>query len=629
VTNEPETALFPHLLQTKLAPPRKRSGAIERGELVNRLAATAALTTLTVVEAPAGWGKSTLLGQWLQATGRPERHAWFSLEETDNDPSIFWAYVVEAINRVEPGVGRGPARLLRAPGTTAVDHVVPSLLNALDQATDHITLVLDDYHLIGNDEIHYAMSFFVRHLPAVAHLAISTRTQPPLPIARLRTRGEVVELGIDDLRFTDEDARTLLERECGVALQPADVKLLHDRTEGWAAGLHLAALSLRGRPDLERLIDQFAGDDRLVVDYLMSEVLDRQPADIRQFLCRTAVLDRFCGPLCDAVTGETGSEATIERIEREQLFLIPLDNRRLWYRYHHLFGDLLRRELTRADPTLAVELHRRASAWFGDHDGPADAIKHAFLAGEARQAADLLSETYMYFLGEGQHDTVLGWFQQIPEDVIRSDGQLCMARALTLSMNGRLTDVEAWLVAAEQAPPVTAPLTGFFPSLEAAINLTRSTVQYSLGNVTEAERWSKRAHEVVPADGSEDRFLTSYVLGASAYRNGDLDTAVHWLERDAAWAEATGYHLLNVIALSHLGLIRVLQGRTGLARRLVTKGLAVSEAHGLDEHTSSALLHLVDGQLRTLRAGQRTPDPYRRPPDLEPGGASARQHRRR
>ena len=329
------------VLASKLRPPPGRPGAVTRQALLGRLSEDHSWVRLVVVSAPAGWGKTCLLRDWrLADTGSGT--AWMSVDEGDNDPVRFWAHVIAGVTGVSAGFGAAASRVLTAPGAVGLDAVLPMLVNELAVLPVPVTLVFDDYHLVFSQEVLRSVAFLVEHLPAGVRLALAARADPELPLARLRARGELLEIRADDLRFTEDETAALLNGTMGLALAPADIRALQQRTEGWAAGLHLVGLSLRGRPEPSEFIRAFAGDDRQIVDYLLAEVLDGLPAEVCAFLLRTSVLDRLSGPLCDAVAGCEEAQRILEEMERSNLFLVRLDTRRHWYRYHHLFGDLLR-----------------------------------------------------------------------------------------------------------------------------------------------------------------------------------------------------------------------------------------------------------------------------------------------
>src|SRR5664279_706062 len=364
------------LLETKLHVPRRRRGLVTRSRLNERLS-RGAESALTLVSAPAGFGKTTLLAEWLAAPAADGRTvAWLSLDQRDNDPAVFWAYLVAALNAAAPGVGADALSLLQSP-QSPIEGVLATLLNDLDAIPNDVVLVLDDYHLIDAREVQDGIAFLLDHLPPQVHLVIAGRADPTLPLARLRSRGELVEIRSADLRFTPDEAATYLNDAMGLALTAPDVAALEGRTEGWIAALQLAALSMQGRDEIAGFIAGFAGDDRYIVDYLAEEVLQRQPERARSFLLQTSILDRLNGPLCDAVTGQDGGKAALEALERGNLFLVPLDDHRRWYRYHPLFADVLRAHLLDEQPDRVLDLHRRASDWYEQKGEPSEAVRHS------------------------------------------------------------------------------------------------------------------------------------------------------------------------------------------------------------------------------------------------------------
>jgi LuxR family maltose regulon positive regulatory protein len=376
------------LVETKLYIPRPRRSLVARPRLSERLR-RAAVSRLTLVSAPAGFGKTTLLAEWLAASPAGRSVAWLSLDESDRQAASYWTYVITALQTVAPGVGTNAVPLLQS-GQPPIETVLTTVLNELGTVPDDLYLVLDDYHLVDGPHVRAGMAFLVEHLPPQLHLVVSTRADPELPLARLRAGGELVEIRAADLRFTLDEAAAYLNDVTGLELAASDIAALERRTEGWIAALQLAALSMQGRDDAAGFIATFAGDDRYIVDYLVEEVLARQPDQVRGFLSQTSILDRLTGPLCDAVTGQDGGKAMLESLDRANLFLVPLDDRRRWYRYHHLFADVLHTHLLDQHPDRVAALHRRAAQWYDQHGDPSQAIRHALAAGDVEQAAGLV-----------------------------------------------------------------------------------------------------------------------------------------------------------------------------------------------------------------------------------------------
>ncbi len=410
------------LLETKFYIPRPRRALVPRPRLSERLDRGAA-SKLMLVSAPAGFGKTTLLTDWLAAVppapAGERLTAWLSLDRGDNHPASFWAYLITALWTVASGVGEDALALLRAPQPPPIQAVLTALLNDLAAIAGDIVLVLDDYHVIDAPSVQDGMAFLLDHLPPGLHLVIASRADPPLPLARLRARGELAEIRAAELRFTPDEAAAYLNGLMGLQLTTRDVTVLEARTEGWIAALQLAALSMQGREDLAGFIDGFAGDDRYVVDYLAEEVLQRQPDRVQAFLLQTAILGRLSGPLCDAVTGLGGGKAMLEALDRGNLFLVPLDDRRRWYRYHHLFADVLQARLLDEHPGQVQELHRRACAWYEQNGERSLAIGHALAAGDFGRAADLVELAIRALRPTRQEAMVRRWLEELPDDVVR------------------------------------------------------------------------------------------------------------------------------------------------------------------------------------------------------------------
>jgi LuxR family maltose regulon positive regulatory protein len=575
------------VLRTKLQPPAVRGELVARTALVEQLAAGG--HKLTLLAAPAGSGKTTLLAAWQRLEQKGQPFAWLSVDSWDNDPVRFWMHLVEAIRTVRPEVGRKALTLLQAPRTSVVEDILPALINELDAHEGPLVLVLDDYHSLENAEIHEAVAFLLDHAPPAFCLVIATRSDPALPLGRLRARGELLELRAGDLRFGPEESAELLNGILGLALEPGDVMRLHVRTEGWAAGLYLAALSLRGREDRAPFIAAFAGDDRHIVDYLGAEVLQSQPDAVRNFMLHTSILDRLSGHLCDAVAETTGSAEMLKAIERANLFLVPLDGRRRWYRYHHLFRSLLLHELGRAEPEAITELHRRASAWHRAANSIPDAIHHALAAGDVDEAVELVAAHWNTFFNQGQLNTVANWLDALPAHLVADDARLCVARAWIALDRGRLGAVERWTEAAERAISSRHEEDGM-ASLETAV--LRTVFRFKLGDIGRAHEAAQETLELASDEALFPRTVAQCVLGITHYWSRERDQAVGALEETAELAHAAGNDLAASYALGYLSVIYAEDKELGRADEVAENALATSDAPGFAEHFVTMMAHL-------------------------------------
>ena len=581
------------MLASKLRLPAGRPGAVVRQPLLSRLSEDRP-ARLVVISAPAGWGKTCLLRDWRLAD-TASRTAWVSVDPGDNDPVRFWAHVIASVAGVSPGFGAAALPVLTAPGAGSLDAVLPMLVNELEVLPAPVTLVLDDYHLISNQDILRSVAFMVEHLPPAVRLALAVRADPELPLARLRARGEMFEIRADDLRFTEAETAALLNGTLGLALAPADIRALQQRTEGWAAGLYLAGLSLRGRPEPSAFIQAFAGDDRQIVDYLLAEVLDGLPAEIRSFLLRTSVLDRLSGPLCDAVTGGSGSQRLLEEMERANLFLVRLDTRRRWYRYHQLFGELLRHELDRAEPGLAALLHRRASAWHHGHGNTAEAIGHALSVGDVADARELIASGWHACFNEGLFETVESWLDRLPPETVTQDARLCLIRAWLARNLGRLDEVEPWVEVAEAGVP-QGPLREGVASVESAACMLRAGHRQMTGDLAGAEPPSRRAVALEESGAPRWRAGSLATLGANLCWQGRDGEAVAVLGQVARAGRPLANYLAGVWAMGCLAAIRARAGDLDAAERDARKATDLAAGHGLGEYwiTATAVITMAD-----------------------------------
>ncbi len=576
------------LLKTKLeAPDCPR--LVFRENLIETLSEGLSLP-LTLVYGPAGSGKTMLVAQWRAS--EPERSvAWLSLDAGDNDPARFWTYVVQALRSVLPGFGDAALAMLRAPGIAVVDEARLELINELVDVAGQSALVLDDYHAIDDERIHEGMAFLLEHLPNPLRVVITSRAEPPLGIGTLRARGQLNEVDAARLRFSRSEAESLLNEIHDLGLPAEMVGRLHERTEGWAAGLYLAVLSMRGREDVSSFMESFAGSDRRVVDYLGAEVLAEQPDDEVAFLLDTGMLDRFCAPLCEAVTGSRDARAMLDRIERSNYFLIPLDPSHDWYRYHHLFGELLRHELERRSPGTVTELHRRAGRWFLDAGLVSEAIGHLTAAGDLDEASELVSTHWLPFTNVGQRATVARWLEALPREHIVSDGRLCLAQARTASVVGRRDEILEWVELAETAPRYN-PAQDAWIAQQATV--LRSTAWEMLGDMSASRQLAAR---LAPLDGSSFWHpLAARNLGAAAHWFDDNTEAVKLFDTALA-LNRDRIAMISVFALGQLALIAADGGDWRACAAHIEAGFDLVRKRGLEEYWQCSLVHVAHGRL--------------------------------
>jgi LuxR family transcriptional regulator, maltose regulon positive regulatory protein len=575
---------------TKLQVPRGSRGLVRRDRLVAAILG-ASDAKLTLIVAPAGSGKTTLLGEWLAAPEEGRPSAWLSLDSGDNDPVRFWEGVIAAVRTVEPGFGGHPLGLLSGPASLT-GMVLPSLVNELVALERPLVLVLDDYHVVTSPTVHESLVFLLDHLPETVQLAIASRGEPPLPLGRLRVRRDVMEIRESHLRFTDDEAGALLNGIVGLGLDRADIARLQGRTEGWAAGLHLAALSLHGRDDASAFISSFAGDDRPIVDYLGYEVLDAQSEAIREFMLRTSILNRLCGPLCDAVTGERHSVARLDEFERSGLFLVPLDTKREWYRYHTLFRQLLRHELGRSEPGLVESLHRRACAWHRAHGEVSDAVHHATAAGDVSAASELITGHWYDHLQRGRIETVAGWLDALGEDAVRGDASLCLTKAWIGVNTGRLDEVGRWIEAAEAALGRDGE-DDRAATLESGVASLYEIYRYMGGDVGRAVEAGRQS---VERGETPWRPVGCPVLGIALFWSGLPGEAAEELEDSVERARSAGNHLAVIHASAGLAAIHAEQGDLEEGDRIARAALELAEECSLADHWATTMARVVHGR---------------------------------
>lgn len=639
------------LLGTKLYIPKRRATLVPRPRLVQRLD-QGAEHTLTLISAPAGFGKTTLLAEWVGETAAGERPAaWLSLDQGDNNLERFWVYVVTALRGVRPDVGESALSLLRSPQPPPSEWVLTALINDITAISDGpaeglghgLTLILDDYHVIEAEPVHRSVAFLLEHLPPQLQLVIATRSDPPLPLARLRARNELAELRAADLRLAPNEAAAFLNEVMGLGLSAADVAALERRTEGWIAGLQLAALSMQGREDAPGFVRAFAGDERYVVDYLVEEVLQRQPTHVRNFLLQTSILDRLSGPLCDAVTGRDDGNELLATLERGNLFVVPLDSKHRWFRYHHLFADALRVHAAEEHPDRIAMLHRRASEWCERHGQPSEAVGHALAGKDFDRAAGLVELAGRAMLTGRQDDAFLGWLQALPDELVRTRPVLSVYYALALiavdpeAAEDRVRDAERMLdmTAQPEARPEGAAVEPVvddeegFRSLPGTIAIVRAYRAGALGDAPGIVDHARRALQLLPEGDDLWRGAAGGLLGLAHWTSGDLEAAYRAFADAWASLRMTGDSFQEVSGALMLADIRTAQGRLGEAARLYEQALQRTDGQGGPTPPPAADLYVGLGELRCeqgdLEGASR--DLQRSKELSEHGGIAEHRHR--
>jgi len=577
------------LVTTKVRVPRTRPELVPRPRLRETLVRYEG-RRLILVSAPAGFGKTTLLSEWLEdrsGDGRPV--AWLSLEEADNDPARFLAYLVSALqSALGEEIGEGVLASLRLPEFPPVESVVGVLINELaDVQREEVTIVLDDYHVIHSGPIHEATTFLLEHLPEDVHLVISGRADPPLPLAKLRARDQMTEIRAAELRFTTEEATAFLKGVMGLVLSAADVAALEEVTEGWIAALQLAALSMRDREDLSGFVESFSGSNRHVLDFLAEEVLERQPEGVRGFLLDTSVLERMSAPLCDALTGRDDGQEMLERLERENLFVVALDEERRWYRYHRLFADFLKARLERESLERIKELHRQAAGWYEWNGWTSEAVEHALAAGDVEWASQLVEYNALAFVLRGEGATMDRWLSALPTGVVRARPRLSLARAIWALISGRVDEVEPLLTDAERAaddqphePPVEEADSRLanFPGTIAQL---RAELARQRGDAESAMQFAQRALAHAGEGDRYLRFLSRWNIAVATLMQGRLGVAEQALAELVRDPWATGpNHFFAVRACYTLGQAQCGQGRLRAALETYRQGLELAVEAG-------------------------------------------------
>jgi LuxR family transcriptional regulator, maltose regulon positive regulatory protein len=585
------------LVETKLYAPRARREWVARDELVGQLAGASG--RLLLVEAPAGFGKTTLVAQWHLSPTESRPFAWVSLDRGDNDPRRLWGHVAWALQGACAGFSA--AIVLAALRDQQLDFagaVLPLLVNELADLPEPVVLVLDDYHVISERDCHDQLAALLLHLPPAVQLVLVTRAEPPLPLARLRAAGELAEVRAVDLRFASAHAAELVATVAGLQLSPADLAELVDLTEGWPAGISLMALSLRGHASPSSVIRQFSGDSGFVGDFLVEEVLSHQPDTVRQFLTHTSILSRFCAPLCDAVTGSADAAEIIDLIERQNLFIVPLDDTRLWFRYHHLFGRMLRGELSRSEPGIVPTLHERASAWHRRSGSTDEAISYAYAASDVAGVINLITRHWYAYVSSGRVATIHSWLSLLGDGAVGADPVAVHCAAWVAALSGDQASLRRWLPIVE-ASEFQGALPDGIRSMQSSAALLQGTFGFEGIGPMRAAAARATTLENDPASPWHGMAQAAYATGL--YWSGHLDAAAT-RARDA-WAVTPSRTLVRMLGAAVLSLVAVERGELADAQHWVRRAerILANAGPGLRAAPQSSLVFTAAGAVAARR----------------------------
>jgi LuxR family maltose regulon positive regulatory protein len=583
------------LLTTKLFFPSARPALVARPRLVERLQ-TGLRGPLTLISAPAGYGKTTLLAEWRSGPGAPMPVAWLSLDAEDNDSSRFLTYLATALEALKAGISESALAILQSPQSPPPQVTLTSLINNLVDALDTpYVLVLDDYHVITSQSVHEAMIFLLNHLPPQMHLVLLTRADPPYPFANLRARNQIKELRAADLRFTIEETTDFLDRVMGLTLSAEQVKALDQRTEGWVAALQLAALSMQGREDVQGFVTAFSGSHHYIMEYLVDGVLNRQSESNREFLLRTSILNRLTAPLCNTLTDRTDGQDVLENLEHTNLFVVPLDDERRWYRYHHLFADMLRNRLVQIHPDIIPELHKRAAAWCEQNQLIEQAIEHTFAVKGYDQVVRLLRQNYFQLMVASKFSLIRDWVNSFPDDFIRGNPWLSLNYAWFLWNRGNRDAAESYIDSAQQAWDHQSSL-GHIPkedagleALPAEILSFRGVVSASKGELERTIEFSKQALALAPETAYTVRSIVYLNLYVVHRDQGDIDKAIESCIQAIPLAKMSGEKGVIIDAFHNLALMHLVRGQLSRAEQVYQEGLDFAEKEWQPDYPGCSL----------------------------------------
>jgi LuxR family maltose regulon positive regulatory protein len=539
------------LINTKIGIPSSRPVLVSRQRLIERLNA-GIHGKITLISAPAGFGKTTLAAAWLRDI--KQAVTWLSLDEADNDPTRFLTYLLAALQVIDKQAGKETRSLLQAPEPPSQDLLAITLLNEFTNISQPFILAIDDYHVIQTLPIQQLFSFIVEHQPGHMHVVLLTREDPPLPLPRLRARGQMTEIRQDDIRFTQKESVEFLENIMGLEISESAISALERRTEGWIAGLQLAALSLQGRDDPQQFVQEFTGSNRYILDYLVHEVFERQSKEIQDFLLKTSILNRLCGPLCDAITERPGNQELLETLEQANLFIMPLDQSRTWYRYHRLFRDLLQSRLRTQDDIPLKALHQRASTWYQNHDYLPEAITHLLTSADWERALRLIHRASDGLLKQGEIFTLVNWYSNIPNDLILEDKATCLDYSWPLILSGQFERAILYLSHAEN-------LSGDDTAFMGQVLTAQAHLARIQGDHQRMVQLSQRAQSLLTKEDKESRCLVATNLGIAYWHSGKMDAAEHALAEAYETGKATGNFYAVATALVFQGMVMAVRGR--------------------------------------------------------------------
>lgn len=578
------------LLATKFFIPHTHTQLTARPRLWAKLAGSAP-ERLCLLAAPAGFGKTMLVAEWITARQLAQQIAWLALDEEDNDPVRFLTYLIGALQRVDPGLGQSAQALLATPQPPAPSAILTMLINEIGAAAKSIIVVLDDYHLITTPAIHEAIIFLVEQMPANLRLIITSRADPPFPLARWRVRRHLSELRAGDLRFTQAELAQFLEQELSLVLPTPALTALEQRTEGWIAGIQLATLSLQGQADPTAFIAQFTGSHSYIIDYLVEEVLQQQPPAVQRFLQQTAILTRLCGDLCDRVMDDKDSQSQLEALHRANLFLIPLDHERRWYRYHHLFAEMLQKWLRQQAGASVPTLHRRACTWYEEQGLLLDAIHHALAAGDQEHAASLLERMTDALRKRGEFVTLATLLNRLPDGLLQTRPRLALARANALAFHHQLDEAGRWLMVSEQANAAADP------TIRGNIAAIRTDIALNRGELAGAIQLAQEALAYLPADDGATRSFVMLLEGIAHFWSYDYTAALASYEAGVQLAKRAGSLLITIYTLAAKVEVLQRQGRLHEAAATLQTIFDDARSHGIEQSALLGSSLVVMGEL--------------------------------